>query len=783
MLKRTIAVGVALVLLTGCATGRNFRSGQAAAKKGDWDAAVAYYRTALASDPSRVDIKIALQRATLAASAEHMARARDLEAQEQWSAAAAEYRLAADLDPANVFAAAKAASIERRLRAELDALRPPSRMDTLREQARQVPGIPTLIDPTVPINLRITNTSVREILTTIGTMAGINVTFVEQPPINTQLQRSYSVDLQGETLETALAQVLNANQLTFKVINPRGIMVYGSDQNGRTAHDDVFVQVFYLSHVEAAEMNQLLTSLTQQMQGARPQIQANKNTNALTVRGTMPVLKVFDQVIKANDKPKAEVMIDVEILEVNSQRVKDIGLNLSQYALGFALSPETRPANTTDSSTPFNLNTVSQGVSTADFYATVPSALIKLLETDEHTRILARPQLRGQERAPLSLNLGEDIPVPQTTFAAQAAGGLASVPTTSFTYRTVGIVLTITPQVSFDGEIILDVVVESSSQSANINVNGQSLPSFGTRKAQTKLRMRDGESNLLAGLIKEEDRRTDQGFPGLNRIPFLRSIFGGSRTTNGASDIVMIITPRILRSQELTPADLAPMYVGTGTSFGASSTPQLIVPQPVSGGAAPPPPAPANPAGAPPTSPVVPANPASGAPTNPSAPPGGGRAVGIVPVQSADAPTTPASPTGPMRVSVTAPTTPLQVGGQPYTVPLMVANASALSSLTLSVTYNPAVLRATLVNEGNLMRGDGATTSFVPKIDATTGRIDLVVTRPGDKAGIGGTGVLGTIVFEAIGAGNSQIALSGLAMNAAGETVLVQFVPAAVTVR
>ncbi len=781
MLRRTVAVGVAVVLLAGCATGRAFRSGQQAAKKGDWDAAVAYYRSALASDASRVDIKIALQRATLAASAEHMARAKDLESQEQWSAAAAEFRLAADLDPANVFAAAKAASIERKLRAELDALRPPSRMDTLREQARQVPGMPALIDPTVPINLRLTNVSVREILSTIGAIAGINVTFVEQPPITTQLTRAYSVDLQGESLETALGQILNANQLTFKVINPRGIMIYGSDQNGRLAHDDVFVQVFYLSHVDAAEMNQLLTSLTQQMQGQRPQIQANKNTNALTVRGTMPVLKVFDQVIKANDKPKAEVMIDVEILEVNSQRIKDIGLNLSQYALGLALSPETRPANSTDTGAPFNLNTVSQGVSTADFYATVPSALIKLLETDEHTRILARPQLRGQERAPLSLNLGEDIPVPQTTFAAQAAGGLASVPTTSFTYRTVGIVLTITPAVSFDGEIILDVVVESSSQSANINVNGQSLPSFGTRKAATKLRMRDGESNLLAGLIKEEDRRTDQGFPGLNRIPFLRSIFGGSKTTVGSSDIVMIITPRILRSQELTAADLAPMYVGTGTSFGATSTPQLITSQPVSGAA----PAPASTAGQ--NSPVVSANPPVTGPPAPSTPPAGaGRAVGIVPVTSADAPpAAPATPpaTGVMRVSVTPPAAPLQMGGQPYTVPLTVANASALSSLTMSITYNPAVLRATVVNEGSLMRGDGTGTSFVPKIDANTGRIDLVITRPGDKAGISGSGLLGSIVFEAIGAGSSQIALSGLAMNAAGASVLVQFVPAAVTVR
>ena len=207
---------------------------------------------------------------------------------------------------------------------------------------------------------------------------------------------------------------------------------------------------------------------------------------------------MFEQVIRANDKPKAEVMIDVEILEVSRQRIKEMGLNLSTYALGFALSPETRPASIVGDSVPFNLNTISQGVSTADFYATVPSALIKLLETEENTRVLASSQLRGQERAPLTLNLGDEIPIPTTTFAAQVPGGLATTPTTSFTYRPVGINLTITPQVSFDGEIILDIVVESSTRIGDVIINDQALPAFGNRKAGTKLRMRDGESNLLA---------------------------------------------------------------------------------------------------------------------------------------------------------------------------------------------------------------------------------------------------------------------------------------------
>jgi general secretion pathway protein D len=803
-MQKSAALTLALVVATGCATGRSVRQGQQAAGNGDWDSAVAYYREALASDPGRIDIRIALQRATAAASAEHMTRARELEEQEQWSAAAAEYRLAADLDPANVFAAAKAGAIERKLREDIEALRPPSRMDTLRDQARQVSQVPVLADPRAPINLRFTNTAVREILTSIGLYVGINVSFVEQPNINQFLTRPYSIDLQGETLESALQQVLNANQLTFKVLNPRGILVYGSDQAGRTAHEDVFVQVFYLSHVDATEIQQLLSQLIAQVPGVRPQVVLNKNTNALTVRATQPVLQIFEQLIRANDKPKAEVLIDVEILEVDQQRVKQMGLNLSQYALGFTMSPEVSPPNTSSTPNafpnqppPFNLNTVSQGVSTSDFYATVPSALIKLLESDSRTKLLARPQLRGQERAQLVLNLGEEIPVPTTTFASQGQGGIANQPVTSFTLKQVGINLQITPRVSFDGEIILEIVVESSRVGPLVDIAGTSLPSFGQRRASTTMRMRDGESNLLAGLIKEEDRSAVRGMPGINRIPILRALFGGSDTTVGASDIIMIITPRILRSQDLTPADLAPMYVGTGNNFGASAQPPLITEQSLAGGGTtagapaagrPTPPA----AGATTTPPAVPtqtppqttqAPPA----TPPATPPAGGRAVGIVPVQGNNSPAAAATPapstTGPARVVVTPPGAELQMGGQPYNVPLTVTNASQLSSLTMTVTYNPAVLRATVVTEGSVMKADGSTTTFVPKIDASTGRIDLAVTRPGDKVGATGNGLLASIVFEAIGPGQSQIALAGVGMNAAGQQVPLQLVPATVTVK
>jgi len=172
-----IVVLATLVLLAGCATGRAFRAGQNAAKRGDWDSAVAYYREALGHDPSRIDVKIALQRAMSIASAEHIKRARDLEGQDQLAGAIAEYKLAADLDPTNALAAAKANELERKQRERVEAARPPSVIERLRQEVRQSGAIPVL-DPRIQLPaVRFPSASVKDILTSISQLTGINITF------------------------------------------------------------------------------------------------------------------------------------------------------------------------------------------------------------------------------------------------------------------------------------------------------------------------------------------------------------------------------------------------------------------------------------------------------------------------------------------------------------------------------------------------------------------------------------------------------------------------------
>ena len=401
------------------------------------------------------------------------------------------------------------------------------------------------------------------------------------------------------------------------------------------------IRTFFVSHADATELATLLIGMVRVAGMAiQPQIQPNKTSNTITVRATAAVVEIVERVIDSNDKPRAEVMVDVQILEVSRERAKKYGLELSSYSAALAFSPEDKPA---EGGTTFNLNTISRGISAADFYLSVPQAVINFLENDSQTKVLAKPNLRGAEGQKLSLNLGEDVPIPSTTFTPLAGTtGPGTSPLTSFGYRTIGIIVEMTPRVTYDGDIILDLTLENSARGQDSNIAGQNLPSFFSRKVSTKLRLRDGESNLLAGLLREDERRSLTGFPGVMRLPIVKQLFSNNDTTIRQTDIVMLLTPRIIRTHDLTARDLSPIYIGTQSNM------SLTGPPPTIGGPEPP-----DAAAQAPAAPGVAAPPATiGTPTAPTAAP-------VAPPQAAQPPTQPPAapvlPTGSTQRPVVPP--------------------------------------------------------------------------------------------------------------------------------
>lgn len=818
----TTAVAMAAVLMTGCAAGRAFGRGHRAARAGDWDLAVTYYREALQKEPDSARYRIELERAMEAASNKHLAGAREAEAKGEVETALREYRLASEFAPTNRSAAAKVGELETLIRDRLEASRPRPKIDELRDKARQAAPEP-LLSPTsrTPLRLRFNNQNLKDILGFVSSASGINIIFDRD-----YVDRPFTIDVDGLTLEQALQQLLTANTLFYKVLNERTIIVSADSIQKRAQYEDQVIQTFFISNADVTELQQMLVQLVGQRVGGAantisPVIMANKTANTITVRGTSAVVDIIEQIIETNDKPRAELVVDVEILEINRSRAKQYGLNLSNYSLGFNLSPEAAPSTSTTggqttSSGLFNLNTVSRGISMADFYLAVPSAVVKFLESDSETKVVAKPQLRGQEGKDLTLNLGDQVPVPSTVYTPIIGGGTGINPLTSFTYKDVGVNVRLkAPRVTYTGDIILDLEVESSNLGSDVNIAGQNLPSFGTRKVVSTLRLRDGESNLLAGLLREDERRSLSGFPGAIHTPVLKQLFSANDNTIAQTDIVMLLTPHIVRTHQLTERDLQPIYIGTGTNPGLGGGPPPLIGQPPAGTE---PPASPLAAGAPPATvpgaatpgtPVLPKPPSGavgapipGGPTPTAAPaPDRPPAGAVMPPAAAQpapgpptpmpSPATPATPTAPAGtvapstalLLVTSPSTELAVGGGPYTVVVSLSGASRVSTVSFTLTFNPATVRVRAVQEGSFMRQGSQQVVFAQQVDSAAGRLDVTLTRSADAVGASGTGTLAALVLDAVAAGSVTFTVNGVATAPGGAPIALQGVPATVVVK
>jgi general secretion pathway protein D len=297
----------------------------------------------------------------------------------------------------------------------------------------------------------------------------------------------------------------------------------------------------------------------------------------------------------------------------------------------------------------------------------------------------------------------------------------------------------LTPRVTLEGDIILDLTLDNSSLGPNVSVAGINVPSFGKRTLTTRLRLRDGESNLLAGLLREDERTALTGFPGIMNLPVLRQLFSANKADVTQTDIVMLLTPHVIRTSEITEEDLKPIAIGSQQNLGLGGAPPLV-------------PAAAN-----------------------EAPPASGSTAPPAETPSADPRTA-----GTALVSVALPEGGLTLGGGPYTVPISVTNANRVSTISLTLAFDPALLRVRSIQEGSFMRSGGGGATFTQQ--SGPGRIDITITRPSDAVGASGAGILGAVLFDAVATGSSPLTLSGAATSPSGTPIGLQFAPAAVSI-
>jgi len=403
-------------------------------------------------------------------------------------------------------------------------------------------------------------TAIKEALVFVADASGISVNFDSSVA---ESKTTTAINLDNVSLEQALGAILTSNGLFYKVLTPRSVLVVADTPQNRQRYEELLVQTFRLSHADATELSAVLNSMLggQGPQQSRPQVQANKSANTITIRGTVPAVALAERLIEASDRPQAEVVIDLEFLEIDRSRAKSHGLNLASFQVGLQYSPDGGATPSPSGGSPVDFTTMLAGLSTTYFIGTVPPVVVKFLESDSRTRLLARPSLRGASGTKLTANFGDEVPVPSTTFQPLATGGTAINPVTSFTYRSVGINIEMTAVVTYDDEILVELDVESSTSGRDVNVAGQNLPSFGSRKVRTRLRVRNGESSLLAGLIHDDDRRALAGVSGSIHVPLLSRLFSANERQILNTELVILATPHVVRQRALTPRDLAPVVV------------------------------------------------------------------------------------------------------------------------------------------------------------------------------------------------------------------------------
>jgi general secretion pathway protein D len=547
-----VAVVVVAALLAGCATtgaGSAFRRGEEAAEREMWDHAVLSYAKAVSLEPGNSRYKVALARAKLRAAAAHFDRGRRYLESGQLDLAIDELQETVVLDPSNQYALVE---LQKALEERERRQRAPSAMDQAKaEAARQAAELgPPKLDPAsnVPLVLRFPDSTVGEVYESLAKAAGINILYDEK--VDTK-KKITDLELANVTFEKALDILMLQNKHAFKVIDAHTILIYEDQRAKRQEYEDHVIRTFYLSNAETKEVQTLLRTLLETRRVAE-----NAELNAITLKDTPEKIKVAERIIKANDKARGEVVIDIELLEINRGMNQDLGIDLSSKALSLAFGggEEALPLN--------NLSLLKQQSGWA--VGPIPSVLINFIRNDSDTKALSKPQVRILEGEKGSIHIGDRVPIPATSFNTSQTIGGNIVPVTSFTYQNVGIQLEVEPRVHHNKEITLKIKVEISSLAGEVQgTGGQSQPIIGTRTVETTIRLRDGETNLLAGLIKEDERTSLSSVPGLAEIPILRRLFGMTSEEASQTDIVVSLTPHIIRVPDIRPIDLVPLWVGT----------------------------------------------------------------------------------------------------------------------------------------------------------------------------------------------------------------------------
>ena len=730
-----LCVGFGL-LTAGCPKGQpDFTQGKKAETLQDYDAAYVFYQKAVKADPTNAAYKIKLNSMRFEASQQHIKVGVELRKKGDLQGAAAEFQRAQTIDPASAIA-------EQELRKTIELIADKNRAsDAAAEPApdpndQPLAALPPEIKPfsRAAINLKMSDDA-KVVFNTIGKLAGLTVIFDPDFPA-----RRITVELNNVTMEQALEIVQLESKSFVKPVTENIIFVIPDQPQKRRDYEEQIVKTFYLSNtVQAQDLTEIVTGLRQLLDLKR--LQQLNSQNAIIIRDTPDKLMLAEKMIRDIDKAKPEVIVQVEVLEARTDRLRDLGILPGQSA-SIAINPNTSTTSSSSSTTPTNSGvTLNQlrHLNGSDLAFTLPSATANAVLSDTNTKIIQNPEIRSIDGQTAKLKIGDKIPIATGSFssglglAGGTAGGISPLVNTQFTYLDVGVNIDITPRVHPNRDVSLKLKVEISSHTGDQSIGGITQPIISQRTIEHDIRLREGEASVLAGLVQRTETKALNGWPGLAKLPLLHYLFSDEKKDVQEDEVLIVLTPRIVRIPEWTKANLRSMYSGTETTVQVRRESEIHAPAQQPAPKSEQPPA---------------ANQNMGAATPSPAPGATAPAAGAV--QGA------AVATAKMRFEPQ--NLSLKVG-QTATIGVVVENVNDLYSIPMLLQYNAAVLSIEEVRHGGFLSGGTQEIAIVSQHFKDKGQSIISATRQPNTPGVSGSGTLIGIVVKGIAPGSSNLSI------------------------
>jgi len=689
-MKKTSLMLIVIMALWGCATFSNtYKLGTEAALNKDWDEAVELYEKAYAESPNNAVYRMALQRAKVSASLSPLYAARRFSSLDQKEEALKEYEKSLSYNYSRLVADEAKFLVEgpkEREKPKEIHIEPPVKLKVGSE----------------PIELQFRQqANLRSIFQALGKSASINIIFDEQ-----FRDISYAINLSDKTFEQAVRILCLATKNFSSIIDEKTIIVVPDQPAKRLQYELTAVKTFYLSNILVADIQSTLSQILRSQYKA-PIIMIDKNLNSVTVKDTPAVLELAEKILRVWDKPKGEVVIDVEIMEASRTKLRQLGLDLDPHTVGIAYKGNEEGGQSLGGLDFSNAN---------NFQVTLPSAFFDFLESDSDTRIIDQPRLRGLDGEEISYVVGDEVPIPRTTFQPIATGGFGSQPLTSFDYKNVGIDIKITPRIHLEGEVTLQVAIMIKSLG---EAGYADIPMITTREVTNVIRLKDGETNLLAGLLKDEERKTMRGIAGIKSIPILGSLFSNTNQTIQQSEVILTITPYIVRPFIISEQDKEPIWTNLYDSPSAS----------VSGG--------------------------QRMPGDDLIDEEMSRARMVQERQQTS------SQIGANSISLNPGNFEVPQGRE-FRISVNLRSQEEIYNLSLNLSFDSSVLNLKQVTAGGFVRREGLDSSFLQNIDNGSGICTIAFSSPDITKGVKGTGGIATLVFDAKEKGESQVMINGI---------------------